>query len=138
MSTHFGKTPCVENLIQMESGPSVENLVKEIRYSSYHLSNPGTVLTQSMNNNAFSGTPLGGEFTIMSHGHDHPDAKGMLQDIHPCEECPESCEEETEDVVENLKEEMDNDDGEFSVCNIIIILLLLALIVAIICKFREM
>jgi len=141
MSSHFGKCPCPDNLIQIESGPSLENLVKEIRYSAFHSANPGPILKQSMYNNKFDGSPLGGDFTLMSHGYDNPTAIGMLPDIHPCgnsteeKDCDSSPEPEPEQpVVENLKEEAST-ENLFNVCYIIMGLLLLALIIAIICKF---
>jgi len=137
MSPHFGKCPCPDNLIQIESGPSLENLVKEIRYSSFHTANPGPILMQSMYNNTFDGVPLGGDFSLMSHGFDNPTAVGMLPDIHPCGNSTEEkhCDSApTEEVIENLKEEASNEES-FNVCYIITGLLLLALIIAIICKF---
>lgn len=137
MSQHFGRCPCPENLIQIESGPSLENLVKEIRYSAFHAANPGPILNQSMYNNTFDGTPLGGDFTPMSHGFDNPDAVGMLPDIHPCGNSTEEkhCDSVPvpEDVVENLEEE-----DSLNVCYVITGLLLLALIIAILCKIREL
>lgn len=140
MSPHFGRCPCPDNLIQLESGPSLENLVKEIRYSGFHTANPGPVLMQSMHNNTFDGTPLGGDFSLMSHGFDNPTAVGMLPDIHPCGNSTEEkhCDSAPqEEVIENLKEEASNEES-FNVCYIITGLLLLALIIAIICKLREM
>ena len=140
MSPHFGRCPCPDNLIQIESGPSLENLVKEIRYSAFHTANPGPILKQSMHNNTFDGTPLGGDFKLMSHGFDNPNAVGMLPDIHPCGNSTEEkhCDSAPqEDVVENLKEEASNEES-FNVCYIIIGLLLLSLIIAIICKLRGM
>ena len=140
MSPHFGRCPCPDNLIQIESGPSLENLVKEIRYSAFHIANPGPILKQSMHNNTFDKTPLGGDFTLMSHGFDNPNAMGMLPDIHPCGNSTEEkhCDSAPqEDVVENLKEEASNEES-FNVCYIITGLLLLALIIAIICKLRGM
>ena len=143
MSPHFGRCPCPENLIQIESGPSLENLVKEIRYSAFHSANPGPVLKQSMHNNTFDGSPLGGDFTLMSHGFDNPTTAGMLPDIHPCgssteeKHCDSAPSEdiveivEVVEVVENLKEE------SFNVCYIVTGLLLLALMIAIICKIRQ-
>lgn len=141
MSPHFGRCPCPDNLIQIESGPSLENLVKEIRYSAFHTANPGPVLKQSMHNNTFDGTPLGGDFSLMSHGFDIATAVGILPDIHPCGNSTEEkhCdsvpqEEVIEEVIENLKEEANNKEL-FNVCYIITGLLILALIIAIICKF---
>ena len=141
MSPHFGRCPCPENLIQIEAGPTLKNLVKEIRYSTFHTNNPGPTLKQSMHNNTFDGTPLGGDFNqLISHGYDHPNAVGMLPDIHPC---GNSTEEEhcdsapNEDIVEHLKEEASNEES-FNVCYIITGLLLLALIIAIICKLYGM
>ena len=140
MSPHFGRCPCPDNLIQIESGPSLENLVKEIRYSAFHTANPGPILQQSMHNNTFDGAPLGGDFSLMSHGFDNPTAVGMLPDSHPCGNSTEEkhCDSASqEEVVENLKEEASNEES-FNVCYIITGLLLLALIIAIICKLREM
>lgn len=140
MSPHFGRCPCPDNLIQIESGPSLENLVKEIRYSAFHTANPGPILKQSMHNNTFDGVPLGGDFSLMSHGFDNPTAVGMLPDIHPCGNSTEEthCDSAPqEEVIENLKEEASNEES-FNVCYIITGLLLLALIIAIICKLREM
>lgn len=141
MSPHFGRCPCPDNLIQIESGPSLENLVKEIRYSAFHTANPGPILKNSMHNNTFDGVPLGGDFSLMSHGFDNPTAVGMLPDIHPCGNSTEEkhCDSapEEEEVIENLKEEASNEES-FNVCYIITGLLLLALIIAIICKLREM
>lgn len=137
MSPHFGRCPCPDNLIQIESGPSLKNLVKEIRYSCFHIANPGLILEQSKKNNTFDGTPLGGDITPMSHGFDNPNSVGILPDIHPCRN---STEEEHCDsspikaVIENLEEEAKMEDS-FNVCYIITGLLLLALIIAIICKF---
>lgn len=140
MSPHFGRCPCPDNLIQIESGPSLENLVKEIRYSAFHLANPGPILKQSMHNNTFDEVPLGGNFSLMSHGFDIPTAVGMLPDIHPCGNSTEEkhCDSAPQgEVIENLKEEASNEES-FNVCYIITGLLLLALIIAIICKLREM
>lgn len=137
MSPHFGRCPCPDNLIQIESGPSLENLVKEIRYSGFYAANPGPILEKSMHNNTFDETPLGGDFTPMPHGFDNPRAIGMLPDIHPCGNSTEDkhCDNTPqEDVVENLKEEASNEES-FNSCYIITGLLLLALIIAIICKF---
>ena len=137
MSPHFGRYPCPDNLIQIESGPSLENLVKEIRYSAFHTANPGPILKQSMHNNTFDGVPLGGDFSLMSHGFDNSTAVGMLPDIHPCGNSTEEkhCDSApTEEVIENLKEEASNEES-FNVCYIITGLLLLALIITIICKF---
>ena len=139
MSPHFGRCPRPENLIQIESGPSLENLVKEIRYSAFHSANPGPVLKQSMHNNTFDGSPLGGDFTLISHGFDNPTTVGMLPDIHPCGSSTEEkhCDSaRSEDVVENLKEEASNEES-FNVCYIVTGLLLLALTIAIICKIRQ-
>ena len=140
MSPHFGKCPCPSNLIQLETGPSLENLVKELRYCGFYKANPGPVLQQSMNNNTFSGTPLGGNLNLMAHGYDNPNAIGMLPDIHPCGNSTEDnkCDTpDTENVVENLKEEVSN-QSDFNICYIITGLLLLGLIIAIICKLRNM
>lgn len=146
MSPHFGRCPCPDNLIQIESGPSLKNLKNEISYSTFYAANPGPILTQSMHNNTFDGTPLGGDITLMSHGFDNPNAIGMLPDIHPCcnstEEKECKCENEPEkeiipdedDVIENLKEEASNEES-FNICYVITALLLVALIIAIICKF---
>lgn len=137
MSPHFGRCPCPDNLIQIEYGPSLENLVKEIRYSAFHTANPGPVLKQSMHNNTFDGTPLGGDFSPMSHGFDIATAVGTLPDIHPCGNSTEEkhCDSvPQEEVIENLKEEANNKEL-FNVCYIITGLLILALIIAIICKF---
>lgn len=140
MSPHFGRCPCPDNLIQIKSGPSLENLVKEIRYSFFHAANPGPILKQSMHNNTFDGVPLGGDVSLMSHGFDNPTAVGMLPDIHPCGNSTEEkhCDSApTEEVIENLKEEASNEKS-FIVCYIITGLLLLSLIIAIICKLRRM
>ena len=143
MSPHFGRCPCPSNLIQIESGPSLENLIKEIRYTGFHQANPGQVLIQSMHNNTFSGSPLGGDITPMSHGYDNPLVVGILPDIHPCgnstedDKCDTPNPPNPENVVENLKEEDSNESG-FNICYIITGLLLLALIIAIICKLRDM
>jgi hypothetical protein len=140
MSPHFGRCPCPDNLIQIESGPSLENLVKELRYSCFYSANPGQTLIKSMQNNTFDKTPLGGDFTPMSHGFDNPTAKGMLPDIHPCGNSTEEkhCDSaQQEDVVENLKEEASNEES-FNICYIVTGLLLLVLIIAIIFKLRGM
>lgn len=140
MSPHFGRCPCPSNLIQIESGPSLENLIKEIRYTGFFQANPGQVLKQSMHNNTFSDSPLGGNITPMAHGFDNPLAIGILPDIHPCGNSTEDDKCDTpnpENVVENLKEEAGNESG-FNICYIAIGLLLLALIIAIICKLRDM
>ena len=138
MSSHFGRCPCPDNLIQIESGPSLENLVKEIRYVAFHTANPGPILKQSMRNNTFDNAPLGGDFTLMSHGFDIPTAVGMLPDIHPCGNSTEEkhCDSAPGNtIVENLKEE-DSNEESFNTCNIIMGLLLIAVIIAIICKIR--
>lgn len=131
MNPHFGRAP--SNLIKLETGPSLENLVKEIRYSGYYIANPGQVLEQSKKNNTYSDTPLGGKFTIMAHGYDNPLYVGMLPDINPCGKSDEDKENETTIVVENLEEES-NKEYNFNICYIISGLLLLAIIIAIICK----
>ena len=142
MSSHFGRCPCPANLIQIESGPSLENLIKEIRYSGFHQANPGHILQQSMENNTFSESPLGGDFTAMPHGFDNPEAVGMLPDIHPCgnstedKHCDSIPVRDEDKVIENLKENLKEDD--YTGCYIVVGLLLLALIIAIFCKFREM
>lgn len=142
MSQHFGRCPCPDNLIQIESGPSLENLVKEIRYSGFYAANPGPTLKQSMYNNTFDEAPLGGDITPMSHGFDSPTAIGILPDIHPCGNSTEEkhCDSAivtNKNIVENLKEEASNEES-FNVCYIITGLLLIALIIAIICKIRGM
>ena len=140
MSPHFGRCPCPSNLIQIESGPSLENLIKEIRYTGFYQANPGQVLKQSMYNNTFSDSPLGGDITPMAHGFDNPLAVGILPDIHPCGNSTEDDKCDTpnpENVVENLKEEA-SDESDFNICYIITGLLLLALIIVIICKLRDM
>jgi len=138
MSPHFGTCPDPDNLIQIESGPSIENLVKEISWSGFHIANPGPILKQSMYNNTFERSPLGGDLSIMSHGVDNQNVIGMLPDIHPrgnsteekhCDSAP------NEEVVENLKEDSSN-EASFNVCYIIMVLLLISVIIAIICKIQ--
>ena len=137
MSPHFGRCPCPDNLIQIETGPSLTNLVKEMRYTSYYMNNPGPILMQSMTNNSYDKIPLGGKISLQPHGFDHPNALGILPDIHPCGNSTEEkhCDSAPEEkVIENLKEEASNEES-FNVCYIITGLLLLAIIIAIICKF---
>ena len=141
MSPNFGRSPCPDNLIQIEVGPSLENLVKEIRYSAFYQANPGQILKQSMLNNTFEQTPLGGDFTQMAHGYDNPNVMGFLPDIHPCGNSTEEkhCDSAQihKNLIENLKEEANSEDS-INVCYIITGLLLLTLIIAIICKINGM
>jgi len=140
MSPHFGRCPCPDNLIQIESGPTLENLVKEIRYAGFHAANPGPVLMQSAHNNTFDGTPLGGNIKPMVHGFDVPTAIGILPDIHPCgnstedEKCDSAISPAQPTVVENLKDES---QGSSVVCYIVISLLFLALLIAIGCQLYK-
>ena len=142
MSSHFGKCPCPENLIQIETGPSIENLIKEMRYTYYHLNNPVGILKQSSKYNSVESRPLGGPITPMANGADIPTAVTgeELPDIHPCRNCTEEKQDDNTiatNIVENLKEEAGNEDSSI-VCYIITSLLFIALIVAIICKIRGM
>ena len=74
----------------------------------------------------------------MPHGFDNPEAVGMLPDIHPCgnstedKHCDSIPVRDGDKVIENLKED------DYTGCYIVVGLLLIALIIAIICKFREM
>lgn len=141
MSSHFGKCPYPENLIQIEAGPSLENLIKEIRYTGYYLNNPVPILDQSSKYNSIESRPLGGPITPMVHGSDISTVvtTEKLPDIHPCRKYTEEKQDDNTitNSIENLKEEAGNEDSS-TFCYIITSLLFIALIVAIICKIRGM
>lgn len=128
MSPHFPKCPCPENLIQIESGPSLDNLLKEIRYSEIYKNNPESILEKSKHYNMIEESSLGGDVTSVR----------MLPDIHPCNKYNipnEEYEKDKETFIENLKEAGTN-EGTFNVCYIITGFLLIALIIIIMCKMK--
>lgn len=136
MSPHFGRCPSPDNLIQIESGPSLENLSKELEWSTFYKDNTDQILKQSMYNNTFDGAPLGGNFT-RTPGFDYSNAVRILSDIHPRSNSTEEKRCDSAPNEEHLKKEASNEES-FNVCYIITGLLLLALIITIICKLQGM
>jgi hypothetical protein len=87
MSEHFGKCQTSDNMINLDEGPSRDNLFKELRYGEWFKNNPGEQLKKSASWNSFEGTSLGGDYNpLMTNGSDCDGSGGDLLDIHPCGE----------------------------------------------------
>lgn len=141
MSSHFGKIPITDNLIDINEGPSLNNYLKELRYATYYSNNPGPIIMESKKNNQSEGEPLGGPFSSITNGYDKPDTYGILPDIDPCNttHVKEPSNINIPKVVNSpqLYEYLKENFSDNTLCYVIISLLILSCIVIIYCKMNK-
>lgn len=105
MSEHFGKCQTSDNMINLDEGPSRDNLFKELRYGEWFKNNPGEQLKKSASWNSFEGTSLGGDYNpLMTNGSDCDGVGGDLADILPYGESHKSSNSEGCGIVEGNPE----------------------------------
>ena len=102
MSEHFGKCQTSDNMINLDEGPSRDNLFKELRYGEWFKNNPEEQLKKSASWNSFEGTSLGGDYNpLMTNGSDCDGSGGDLPDILPYGESYKSSDSEECGVIGN-------------------------------------
>lgn len=123
------------SLINFDEGASINNLLKEIRYSTYYQNNPFEILENSKAMNVADDEPLGGQiFTSKTATYDSPTVEGHLPDIHPCKDTETPIESEpnlNSEVVENLDSEVvENNKNSNLVIRIILYIVMLIIALA--------
>lgn len=150
MSPNFGKKPCNKNLINLNEGPNLDNMLKTLRYSTWYQNNPHGILEKSKNFNING--PLGGPLNTSQPGvYDTAVNVGFLPDILPCDQDCLPNDVNTSVVLKSDKNVIDLESKpppveieNFSnlvysdIFNIVVlILLIVALVVLIFCKINN-